>query len=1719
MVEPADNHSEESSDKPTGVPSPDAPVMSTGDGDTNKKKSYKEVLGVSLGRVGVFAVVFLSACFTFPSVRALMSSSLSGLKDGSMSSFEMPLEVTTADNVQMRVVGQAFDMCKFRIYKRTPDLVKGKIIDRARFDLSEEPTVKVRMVTLDGQTPLLELAAPVEWYDFLEGKCQTALPKLPPGDYLCEAVAFKGGKSISSRIRCLRVSNLGLIVRQFHTKVLVKTFDLCTLKPVSTTVNVMHIESEQDDSNSRWNQPVKPMAKVASVQTGADGCGVLNMQLLESGGDAFSNVHDVAFSAMSGENRVWQCDQSFPSTYEWVSRTSAYLQYATNGVNGSSSGSIVDIISDRPVYRLGQTVYFKGYVRDVLDNGLVNNARGKSCEITITNPQGQQIQMSKVRMGDFGDFGGSFKIAQEGQTGSYNISISVPELNQSSSKSIEVLQYRKPEYEVSVVPEKIATIAGEKLKVKIKATYFFGAPVVNANVSYTVSSTPNYQIRGQLRDVPDYYSFFGSASSHNVIYSDPGAPHNGTAVTDKNGEAEVVIDTEANKQPSSPFDASSIEKDFNFSVDVTDLSRKTAQGSGSALVTSGDYVVILESSRSVLKPGEKFISKVKALDYDNKPVKNKPVVLSLEEWTYEKDKYVKKKVLLTRTINTDDHGNGNAEIEFPPETPGGRYYLFATGTDGGGRVICDSTYVWFTAPGMSNEMDDDSPEVTIDLDKPVYKPGETIRAVVKSPTTSFGRSAALVTVSGYTLHEFQNIALNSKTTLVEIPAKAIYAPEANIQLTAVNEKRQTKVATTDLKIYPEPFLLTVEVAPGKKEYGPSENAALDFIVKKSDGSPAANTELVVSTVDESLYAVKPDDHDIRQVFYGNRGTMPTETSFSFQELPVFTEISMAPVSIAWLFPSKSRMYSEVECLKCASEAAPSVAYDSAVGGGAPMLQGATNGTIGPQGADATVIRSVPAPSPAPSRAKKARMKSAKPHSGFAKVALVRSDFRDSAFWSGSIKTDAKGHATAKFKLPDNLTTWRVTASAASQSNEFGEGKGSFRVNKEILARLSLPRFFTMDDEGFVTGIVHNYSRKNQTIRMELNASSQFTVGKPVQQEVSVAPEGVAEFRWPVTLTGEGNGKIELKAAGQSDADALREELPVRPFSYPAFACKNGILKDDALVTSLPLKLTPDARPGSGNFRFSVASSAIGPVLGNFDTLIEYPYGCTEQTMSRMMPSVVAMELHKKLDLPLNADTLKLYKDVQRKCFIQLVQYQAEDGGWSWWGGDHSVPYLTAYVMEGLYLLKQAGFTVDQSMIDSGKARLFQMVSESKAPWEREDATDQAYVAYVASLWGNKLLARNASKHLENSLRLGPEGLSYLTMAFKRSGEDRAAKAVYDQLISLANKNWEYTNWEHTSEMLEKLGDRKALDYTYRFTGVESSALAMQAVLSMEPQNEKLLTSIRRWILFQRDLNGWNNTKTTARVFLALLDDEIAARAGKPTNFTASALVNGKTLANFVFNKANQYSTEQLLEFRLKGNESEMAIKKFGTGRLYYSSLLTYQRKIVPGKTVVPRSSPPDLSVTRHFFRLEQYTDEKTKVSGTRAVAIPKEGVQAGETILMRLEIDSPATFPYVMVDAALPSGAEVQSDTPGSVGNVSSYETAGSPFDACNFNYWWTHQDVLDDRIVFFANEIPSGKSTFQALLRMEMPGKFNVNPVTFEGMYTKAIRGYSDADQIVVHE
>lgn len=515
------------------------------------------------------------------------------------------------------------------------------------------------------------------------------------------------------------------------------------------------------------------------------------------------------------------------------------------------------VYTDRPVYRPGQEVFFKGIVRE--DKGeSYAVVSGQKVHMEIRDAAGSLVTNRDLVTNERGAFDGKIALADEPPLGDYRITARV---GQDRHESIfRVLEYRKPEYRVTVKPSAPRIVGGQTLTVQAEARYYFGAPVAGAKVSWHVYETPRYEYDDDL-----------SAEDASFYDFSPDEEDRGYGRHLKSGEgmtdAQGLVSFEVATNPLTTRDSS-----LRAEVRVTDLSRREVVGRAGVLATRGDFKISLSPDRWVYAPGEEARLRVAASDYEGKPVQT-PFTFTLKREIWTKKKAVTE-VAATREGKTDAAGQATIAVA-PPKA--GYYRLYLQAVDAGGRVIAAERWLWVSGEDASFAYR--YGEVRLVADKKIYKPGETARVLVNAARPG---SHALLTLEGSRLHKAEVVRLASASTLVEIPIGKEHAPTLHVSVSLAPDKKLASHALA-LPVRADERFLSVEVKAERPDYRPREKVRFTVKTTDSSGKPVP-AEVSVGVVDAAIYAISSElVPDIRKYFYGPKPNR-VHTSHSFPRL-------------------------------------------------------------------------------------------------------------------------------------------------------------------------------------------------------------------------------------------------------------------------------------------------------------------------------------------------------------------------------------------------------------------------------------------------------------------------------------------------------------------------------------------------------------------------------------------------------------------------------------------------------------------------------------------------------------------------------------------------------------------------------------------------------------------------------------------------------------------
>ncbi|MCE1247921.1 MAG: hypothetical protein LWY06_14860, partial [Firmicutes bacterium] len=684
---------------------------------------------------------------------------------------------------------------------------------------------------------------------------------------------------------------------------------------------------------------------------------------------------------------------------------------------------------------------------------------------------------------------------------------------------------------------------------------------------------------------------------------------------------------------------------------------------------------------------------------------------------------------------------------------------------------------------------------------------------------------------------------------------------------------------------------------------------------------------------------------------------------------------------------------------------------------------------------------------------------------------IRFNFPDTCYFNPNIITDQNGEAIVHFELPDSLTTWNSRALAVTADSKFGEDQIRVTASKKVMARVVTPRFLTERDEAVITGIVHNNLTSEKNIAIELQAEGAEIIS-PARRETVVSANGVAKTDWKVKVNKPGKAKFTLFAMTDEVSDAEERTIPVVNHGFEKTDSKSG-KTDTSQKLMFDLPQTCDLNTGEHNITmYSNLSVIVFPAL---DYLVNYHYGCTEQTMSRFLPLVITSRAYKNFKLT-NSQLNENMPAIVREGLDRLYNYQHSDGGWGWWKEDDSSIWMTAYVVYGLSVASEKNYEIEYSCISNGKNWLNEHFPDA-------NLTEKTYILYALSYAGDPC-SKRAAELFKMKDKMNNYSLALLALILEKEKLHDEALSVLKTLEKKASIHDDTAHWT---------GDYKYYGWCGNIDEVTSFAL--MAFIKIEPGNPICARSVN--YLLKNMKNGyWYSTRATAISVIAITD-YIKTIEEPAINFSVRVSANNREAGYFEFAGAvkdgEPVKKLKLPAELLNNGKNEIELQKSGTGRLYYSMLLKYYDSDENLKPV-----NKGFEVKREYFLISQEKDEK----GNRKL-IPLEGkpivLKSQDQILVKLTVKSEQVCQYMILEDPKPAGCEV----------LTSFT---------DHSWRYSGMEFRDEKTAFFASYVDPGTTTYEYRMIAETPGTFHAMPAKAWMMYTPGMEG-SSAESIFVIE
>jgi uncharacterized protein YfaS (alpha-2-macroglobulin family) len=641
----------------------------------------------------------------------------------------------------------------------------------------------------------------------------------------------------------LVVSNIQITYKTSSSDALVWAVDLRTNQPLSNAPVTLYAEdgsllgSGQTDSLGVFRTTYQPLDDPYTQSYAVIG---------QPGQDIFS----LAFSGWTQGIAAWDFDASF---------------------SDQPPGLMAYIYSDRPIYRPGQTVYFRAIVRQSA-NGRYALPQITSLPLQIFDDMGNQVAEFDLPLSAFGAAHGQFDLPESALPGYYTITN--PDIHK-ANLSFQVANYRKPEINLQVGFANHQVQAGEKLNAQIEARYFFDAPAGNAPVRWVLYATPdqfsipNYQVGIEDMRWLDAFNFnrfgFGGGGFGLIVAEGEGR-------TTPDGKLALEL----------PTQASQTLQHYILEVTVEDESGLPVSNRASAFVNPADFYIGVRPDAWVGRANEVSGFSILTVDWERQPVRASSLRAAFSRVVWQRKdpssleegrqpEYTPQYTLIG-SVDFITGEDGQARLAFIPPTPGVyQLEIFdpALPTESGPRT---QFTLWVGGAGQAIWPNLPNSRLRLTVDRSSYAPGETAQVFIPNP---FGRPApGLITVERGQVISHQALQVGAEGLNFQLPLSEDYAPNVYVSVTLLGQNESGKpdfrYGLVNLSVEPQALVLQATLTSQPQRAGPGQEATLDILVTDAGGRPVQG-EFSLSVVDLAVLALaEPNALDISEAFYGEQ---------------------------------------------------------------------------------------------------------------------------------------------------------------------------------------------------------------------------------------------------------------------------------------------------------------------------------------------------------------------------------------------------------------------------------------------------------------------------------------------------------------------------------------------------------------------------------------------------------------------------------------------------------------------------------------------------------------------------------------------------------------------------------------------------------------------------------------------------------------------------------
>jgi len=997
------------------------------------------------------------------------------------------------------------------------------------------------------------------------------------------------------------------------------------------------------------------------------------------------------------------------------------------------------IYTDRPLYRPGQPVYFRGILRDREDVTFTVPTLAE-VPVTIFDPEDQIVYQDTVALTPHGTFSGEFTLDDQAALGYYRLIVEVDSNRRSSySLGFSVGEYVAPEFQVNVTPAEDEYVQGDDVEILVDASYFFGGAVSNATVEWSVLSR-NYwfEYSGEGRyDFTDYNYDEGPGEYYDT-YGELLAE--GEGVTNEQGEFLLTVPADLGKKTQS--------QEYTIEARVIDESSQLVAGRATVIIHQGEVYAGLRPIKYIGQAETESEVEVLMVDWASEPVAEQAFDYRVVQrvWSSVQEEDPTGRTVYTWEVEeidvtdgaavTDDEGRAIVTYT-PPEA--GTYKVYVSTEDSLGNAIQSSTFMWVSGSNYVAWRQQNSNRFDLISDADQYALGDTAEILIASPFQ--GETTALITVERDGIISYDVMKMESNSAVYRLPITDVHAPNIFVSVMIIkgedesNPYSEFRMGMIQLGVDIDRFALNVEVTPNVDvdagEFaGPGDDVTYTIRTTDWEGNPV-RAEVGIGVTDLAVLTLAPaNSGPLLPHFYSERGlSVRTGTALTIS-------VDRATQTIIDTVKGGGGGGSDQGIFDIREEFVDTPAWEPAI--------------VTDEDGLATVTVTLPDNLTTWRLDARAVTDGA---DGFMLVGQTTTDLL-------STKPLLVRPLTPRFMVVDDVVQLGTIV-----NNNTGDAQ-----TVEV----------TLQGTGFT-----------------------LADGQELTQTVEIPAQGRQRVNWDVTILDVPSVDLTFIAANDEYNDASKptasqgEPLPVYKYETPEFVGTGGSLTDSGSRSEL-IALPRRFDVTQGELTIQVDRSLAAATVGGLEYLENFEHQCTEQTVSRFLPNVMSARALQNLGV--YDESLQANLDQQVNFALQrLYATQQVSGGWGWFPQSRDNPLVTAYALLGLVEARNSGYVVDATVINGAASYIETEINGYTPNASTQRANLHAFYLFARARAGYLDVSQSAVLFDRRSqLNQDSKALLAMTLHLMNPADPRVNDLVAD-LVSAAILSSTGAHWEDEAD--------------------------------------------------------------------------------------------------------------------------------------------------------------------------------------------------------------------------------------------------------------------------------------------------------------------------------